>query len=150
MAEPCKIEIGGLPVIDACPSDETVFFANNVEGGLGQYGYALFTWLMLKNCILNSTTPPYTPIFYQFLTVGDELTYTITPTTGYYVVEDSVNISLDGAELCRYTVETAALEKIMYTVGYEVGGTATINFYNAGAPIPAEQMMVIKYGIRQS
>lgn len=149
MADRCEIEVAGLPVLSGCPADGELFLVNNAEAGEGEFGYGQRTWLELKNCILNAATPPYTPIFFQFITVGDELTYTITPTTDYYVVEDSVNISLDGAELCRYTDETQSLEKIMYTVTYEVDGTAVINFYNAGSPIPSGQLMIIKYAIRQ-
>lgn len=154
MSERCEIQVAGLPIVDSCPPDDALFFANNVPDGLGEFGYAQFTWLIIKNCILAAASNPFIPKYFQFITVGDELTYEITPPENYIVVEDSVNISMDGAELCRYTDETAVFEKIMYTVVYEDDvlsedyGKAILNFFNAGAPIPAGQVIIIKYGIR--
>jgi len=147
MAERCEIEVAGLPVLTGCPADDELFFVNNAAQGLGEFGYAQRTWRQILNCISFASGNIYLPKFFQFKTVGDELTYTITPPTYYKVVDDSVNISLDGSELVRYDDETSADERIMYDVSYEVDGTAIINFYNAGAPMPAGLVMIIKYGV---
>jgi hypothetical protein len=147
MPDRCEIEVAGLPVLTGCPANDELFFVNNAAQGLGEFGYGQRTWLQILNCIILEFGNPYLPKFFQFKTVGDELTYTITPPTDYKVVDDSVNISLDGSELVRYDDDTSADERIMYDVSYEVNGTANINFYNAGAPIPAGLVMIIKYGI---
>jgi hypothetical protein len=147
MEERCTVEVAGLPVLLGCPADGELFMVNNAIGGVGQYGFGQRTWLELYNCLKATFDNPYIPKFFQFKTVGDELTYTITPPTDYKVTEDSVFITLSGSELPRYTDETSADETIMYDVNYETDGTASVNFYNAGFPIPAGLLMIIHWGI---
>lgn len=153
MADKCEIEVSGIGVVNSCPEENELILFSNVEGGLGEEGYANRTWLTLINCIKNNMSGAYLPRFHQELTEGDEMAKTITAQNGYSVVDDSVSVVLDGQELIRYTDETASLEYIMYTVSYSpatgVGaGTALITFYNAGSPLPAGRVIIIKYGIR--
>jgi hypothetical protein len=147
MSERCEIEVGGLPVLSGCPDDAELFFISNANGGVGEFGYGQRTWASILSCIPLPPTDQYIPKFHQEKTEGDELSKTITPTAGYRVVDDSVNVSLDGTELVRLDAETALDERIMYTVAYNPDGTALITFYNAGFPLPAGQVIIIKYGL---
>ena len=143
MSERCEIEIGAVPVLQGCPDPNELFFISNAVLGVGNFGYALRTWAALVECISN----PYIPMFHQEKTEGNEVSKIITPSEGYKVVDDSINVSLDGTELVRYTAETQADERIMYSVVYNANGTAVITFYNAAAPLPSGQVIVVKYGL---
>lgn len=48
----CKIEINGLPVLEACPADSELMLFFNVSGESN--GMALRTWATVKECIINS------------------------------------------------------------------------------------------------
>lgn len=49
----CGQEISGLPVLTGCPGDAEYVFMVGASGGAGAGGYALRSWLSLKNCLLD-------------------------------------------------------------------------------------------------
>lgn len=119
MAAACSGELSTLaPTIGGCPGDNELLLFCNVAGQQG--GYAFRTWKTVRQCLLGNLV--FVSFQFKVGTSGPmnpgEDTLTITQDN---VIQDSVNITMDGGQLPR-----GDSTQISYGLTYNTGNFVAI------------------------
>lgn len=137
----CKIEIAGLPVLENCPADNEYIMFVGAQGGFGHFGYALRSWALVKSCLnLTGLRPDMKQV-----TVPQDFgnAYRITPPDNYEFLENSMWVSYGGTVLAQGVLDDQVGYDVTYN--YEASKDAFVEFYNAGEPLAAGQILIFHY-----
>lgn len=143
----CTLDESALPILDGCPGPNELIVVGNAVGGIdanGNYtvGYGRRTWSSLAACAVQAIK-----YFFDGFVIGQggspmnpgdttlTLNFSSLGITG--IINDSINISLDGSVLPRNDNT-----QISYTISYN--STSVIIIFNQG--VQNNQQYIVSYG----